>query len=490
MFERIVERFKSWMNSGPADAIVKTPRIIPKEVHRISPDLVSWEAKRTCEALQKRGFQAYIVGGAVRDLLLGVTPKDFDVATDATPVEVKRAQRRALIIGKRFQLVHVIFGREIIECSTFRALEGAGVRKDAAGRVVSDNVFGEMWEDAARRDFTINALYYDPATEALYDYHYGFEDIAAKRVRMIGEPEARYREDPVRMLRAIRIAAKLGFTIDPATERPIAKMGALLKNVPAARLSDELLKILTCGQAVESMKKLRAAKLNQALMPILDLILSEPDGEKFLMLALRRTDERLAVGKKISPAFLFGTLLWPQVAKRWVHNEEKRGMGRIAALHEASVEVLATQCQQFSIQRRYQADMHDIWLMQAKLERRTGKAPRSLVQHPRYRAGYDFLLLRAMTGHVPQSLPDWWDAFSQADDDSRRSMIEAAQLEARRTGEKARRTRSSGGSGKPEDSAAAGASEEARTRRRRPRRRRRSSGRSGETGSSVSGGER
>lgn len=172
------------------------------------------------------------------------------------------------------------------------------MRKDAAGRVVSDNVFGEMWEDAARRDFTINAMYYDPATEELYDYHHGFEDIAAKRVRMIGDPAARYREDPVRMLRAIRISAKLGFKMDPATERPIAKMGALLKNVPSARLSDELLKILTCGQAVESMKKLREAKLNQALMPILDLILSEPDGEKFLMLALRRTDERLAVGKR------------------------------------------------------------------------------------------------------------------------------------------------------------------------------------------------
>ena len=445
MFERIVERFKAWMGTGPADAIVKEPRVIPKEVHRISSDLVSWQAKRTCEALQKRGYRAYIVGGAVRDLLLGVTPKDFDVATDATPAEVKRCQRRALIIGKRFRLVHVIFGREIIECSTFRALEGAGVRKDAAGRVVSDNVFGEMWEDAARRDFTINAMYYDPATEELFDYHHGFEDIAAKRVRMIGDPEARYREDPVRMLRAIRIAAKLGFRMDPATERPIAKMGKLLKNVPSARLSDELLKILTCGQAVESMNRLREMKLNQALMPVLDVILSEPDGEKFLMLALQRTDERLAVGKKISPAFLFGTLLWPQVAKRWTYNEEKRGLGRIAALHEAAVEVLETQCQQFSIQRRYQADMHDIWLMQAKLERRTGKAPWSLVQHPRYRAGYDFMVLRAMTGHVPQALPDWWDAFSQADDDTRRSMIEAAQQEARRTAEKARRARQAAG---------------------------------------------
>ena len=264
MFDSIVSRVRSFLGTSANVEPQREPRIIPKEVHGIDPELVAWQAKRCCEALQRRGYRAYIVGGAVRDLLLGVAPKDFDVATDATPEEVKRAQKRAIIIGRRFRLVHVIFGQEIIECSTFRALEGAGVRKDSSGRVISDNVFGEMWEDAARRDFTINALYYDPATEEIYDYHHGFEDLGKKRLRMIGNPEERYREDPVRMIRAVRISAKLGFAIEPATERPIARMAKLLSNVPSARLVDEALKLLTCGHAVECVSRLRKEGLADA----------------------------------------------------------------------------------------------------------------------------------------------------------------------------------------------------------------------------------
>lgn len=435
MLSRLVNRVRDLFSAH--NEPVKTPRVIAREEHGIDPSLVSIEAKKTCEALTRRGFKAYIVGGAVRDLLLGVTPKDFDVATDATPEQVKRCQRRAAIIGRRFQIVHVIFGREIIECSTFRALEGAGQRKDAAGRVVSDNVFGEMWEDAARRDFTINALYYDPETEALYDYHRGFEDIAAKRLRMIGDPQMRYREDPVRMMRAVRIAAKLGFTIEPSTERPIPKMAGLLENVPSARLVDEVLKLLTCGHAVACMKKLREEGLHKALLPMLDVIVSEPDGEKFLMLALQRTDERIAVGKKISPSFLFGTLLWPQVVKRWRYNEETKRMTHMQALHVAAVDVLETQCQQLNIQRRYQADMHDLWMLQARFERRTGKNPYSLVLHPRYRAAYDFMLLRSLLGHVPAAQVAWWEAFATADEETRAGMIETAQKEARQTGSQA-----------------------------------------------------
>lgn len=301
MFDSIVSRVRSFLGTSANVEPQREPRIIPKEVHGIDPELVAWQAKRCCEALQRRGYRAYIVGGAVRDLLLGVAPKDFDVATDATPEEVKRAQKRAIIIGRRFRLVHVIFGQEIIECSTFRALEGAGVRKDSSGRVISDNVFGEMWEDAARRDFTINALYYDPATEEIYDYHHGFEDLGKKRLRMIGNPEERYREDPVRMIRAVRISAKLGFAIEPATERPIARMAKLLSNVPSARLVDEALKLLTCGHAVECVSRLRKEGLAEAVLPTLNRLLATPDGEAFLMLALRRTDERLAIGKRISP---------------------------------------------------------------------------------------------------------------------------------------------------------------------------------------------
>lgn len=466
MFDSIIRRVRAFMGSGPDTTVVKEPRIYTKEEHGISPDLVSWEAKRTCELLHARGFRAYIVGGAVRDLLLGVKPKDFDVATDATPEQVKRAQRRAVIIGRRFRLVHVIFGREIIECSTFRALEGAGVRKDASGRVISDNVFGEMWEDAARRDFTINALYYDPATEELYDYHRGFEDIGKKRLRMIGEPAERYREDPVRMLRAVRIASKLGFEIESQTRRPIAEMAKLLSNVPTARLVDELLKLFTCGHAVECVKALRKENLQKAVFPVLDVILSEPDGERFLMLALQRTDERIAVGKKISPSFLFGTLLWPQVLKRWRHNFEARGMSYMGALYSASQDVLATQCQQLSIQRRYQVDMHDLWMMQAKLERRTGKNPFAVINHPRYRAAYDFLLLRSLVGETEPELVTWWETFAEVSEDERHEMIEAAQREARQSAASQRKKDSAdtqGGSSERTTSAS--------KRRRRPRRR-------------------
>jgi poly(A) polymerase len=472
MLDRFIHRVKDIF--APRSVIVKTPRVIPASEHGIDPALVSDEAKKTCEALQRRGFKAYVVGGAVRDLLRGVPPKDFDVATDATPEQVKRCQRRAVIIGRRFQLVHVIFGREVIECSTFRALEGAGQRKDATGRVISDNVFGEMWEDAARRDFTVNALYYDPQTQEILDYHHGFEDLAAKRLRIIGDPAVRYREDPVRMMRAVRIAAKLGFTIEPAAERLIPKMAPLLSNVPSARLVDELLKLLTCGHAVDCMKKLRADGLHKALLPLLDVIVAEPEGEQFLMLALKRTDERIAIGKKISPSFLFGTLLWPQVKKRWDYNEQTKGMSRLQALHAASVEVLATQCQQLNIQRRYQADMHDLWMLQARFERRTGKNPYALVTHPRYRAAYDFMMLRSQLGHVPQEWVTWWKAFYEGDEDRRAGMIEQAQQEARRTGDQARRGRRAAAAAAAEGAAPESADGTAprRRRRRRPRTRR------------------
>lgn len=432
MFDRIVRGFKRLVKPHHPE-VNKEPRVISPDEHGIDLSLVSKEAKRTCEALHDRHFEAYIVGGAVRDLLLGVKPKDFDVVTDATPSEVKRSQRRAVIIGKRFRLVHVMFGDEIIECSTFRALDSDGVRKDSSGRVVSDNVFGEMWEDAARRDFTVNALYFDPQTLCVYDYHNGFEDIAAKRIRMIGDPATRYREDPVRMLRAVRIATKLGFKIDPQTEKPIRKMASLLRNVPTPRLNDELLKILMSGHAVACIQKLRELGLDSAMMPMLNAVLSEEDGERFLMCALERTDERLRMGKSSSPFFLFATLLWPQVVRRWRYYEFVRGESHLQAIHSAASAVLATQCAQLSIHRRIQHDMYEVWLMQARLERRTGKNPYNVIRHPRYRAGYDFLLLRAATGHVDASLPQWWDRFAYAaDDDERRELIQQMENLARR----------------------------------------------------------
>lgn len=436
-----VKRMVATLMGRSSHEVNKQPRIIKASEHGIDPKLVSFAAVRTCSILQQRGYKAYVVGGAVRDLLLGVKPKDFDVATDATPEQVKRAQRRAFIIGRRFRLVHVVFGDEIVECSTFRALDASGVRKDASGRVISDNIFGEMWEDAARRDFTINAMYYDPATGDIYDYHGGYEDLRRQTLRMIGYPQARYREDPVRMMRAVRISAKLGFKIERSTDKAIAEMAPLLGNVPAARLFDEMIKLFTCGHAEDCLIKLRQAGLHRSLLPMLDVILDEPDGEKFLMLALKRTDERIAVGKKISPAFLFATLLWPQVKKRWdayQDGDKKKAMTRSTALYAAADDVIATQTAKLAIQHRFVADMKLIWMLQLRFERRTGKNPYTLVEHPKYRAGYDFMLLRSLLGHVPESLVHWWETFVDADQDKRAEMIALAQQQARQTAAEAR----------------------------------------------------
>ena len=437
VFDR-VKKAVTRLFKGPETQHRKEPTVISKRQHGIDPHLVSFAARRTCELLQQRGYKAYIVGGAVRDLMLGVQPKDFDVATNATPEQVKRCQRRAFIIGRRFRLVHVVFGQEIIECSTFRALDADGVRKDADGRVISDNVFGEMWEDAARRDFTINALYYDPTSEEIYDYHNGFDDISAKCLRMIGDPMERYREDPVRMMRAVRISAKLGFKMERATEKAIPKMASLLENVPAARLFDEVMKLMTCGHAEQCLINLRKEGLHRSLLPMLDVILSEEDGEKFLMLALHRTDERIAAGKKISPAFMFATLLWPQVKKRWDAYQARGKMPRATALYKAAEEVISTQSAKLAIQNRYAADMKLIWVMQIRFERRTGKNPFVLITHVKYRACYDFLLLRSLLGHVPADLVRWWDTFVAASEEERRAMVDEQEALARRTGSEAR----------------------------------------------------
>lgn len=401
---------------------IRTPKIIDRDEHGIDRRQVSVEALRTIRNLQREGYKAYVVGGAVRDLLLGVRPKDFDVVTDATPEQIKRCQRRAIIIGKRFRLVHVLFGKEVIECSTFRALEGAGVRKDRFGRVVSDNVFGEMWEDAARRDFTINALYYDPTTEQVIDYHNGMQDILQGIVRMIGEPAERYREDPVRMLRAVRIASKLKFDIEPKTLEPIPELRPLLANVPQPRLFDEAIKLLTCGQAVKCMERLRALNLYRHVIPLLEVALNETNGEKFLALAMKRTDERIAIGKKVSPSFLFATLLWP-LTQRIFNERIARGEGQVPAMAAAGRQVLQQQCSRLQIQARFVDDILTIWILQIKLLRRGSKSAMGLLHIPKFRAGYDFMLLRSQFDFVDKSIVDWWTKFQEVADDERMEMI-------------------------------------------------------------------
>jgi poly(A) polymerase len=383
--------------------------------------LVSPNAIRVCENLQQAGYQAYIVGGAVRDLVLGITPKDFDVATNATPEQVKAHSRRAMIIGKRFRLVHVIFGREVIETATYRALQTDALT-DEHGRVLRDNQFGSQAEDAARRDFTANALYYDPINDQVLDYHDGVSDIKKKRLRMIGDPATRYREDPVRMLRSVRFAAKLGFSIDAPTRAPIRDMAELLNNVPSARLFDEMLKLLSSGHAMSCLRKLREEGLHHGILPLLDVVLEEDKHQRFIELALARTDERVHAGKSVSPGYLFASLLWPLVAERW-QQQLAAGEHSNPALKSAIDSVLAEQAERLAIQRRYQSDMLEIWTMQPRFERRSGHGAFRLLEHPRFRAGFDFLLMRGEAQEADAELTGWWQAFEAADNKEREDLV-------------------------------------------------------------------
>lgn len=418
------KRDKAAITINQADAQATTAHVIPAKTHKIDRNLISPAAIKTCEGLQKAGFKAYLVGGAVRDLLLGYKPKDFDVATNATPEEVYKIFRRSRIIGKRFRLVHVMWGSETIEVSTFRGHhqnQGDAQTTDS-GRIIRDNVFGTIEEDAVRRDFTANALYYDPATQNVLDYHQGVADLNSKLLRMIGDPITRYQEDPVRMLRAVRLSAKLGLKIDPNTEAPIRDLADLLQDVPPSRLFDEMLKLFLSGHAVESVNALRAQHLHHGLLPLLDVVLEQPLGERFVMLALKNTDDRILGGKSSNPSFLFATLLWHEVLSAW-QSYQQQGQPPIPALQMAMNEVIDIQAEKMAIHNRYTATMKEIWAMQPRFEQRAGKRPYALLTHPRYRAGYDFLLLRCASGELPAEIGDWWTEFADASTERRSAML-------------------------------------------------------------------
>ena len=434
----LIKRFiRRVLNLGPE------PETITVENHGIRRESISYGARKVCEILAGHGHKAYVVGGAVRDLMLGVQPKDFDVSTDASPEDVHRHMRRSRLIGRRFKLVHAVFQNEVVEVSTFRAAAPGEVDEET-GRVLRDNVFGTLEQDAARRDFTINALYYDPATETVLDFHRGVRDLKQRRVRMIGDPRVRFREDPVRMLRAVRFAAKLDFQIDPKTRTPIREMAGLMGNVPPARLFDEMVKLLFSGHAAECVKRLRADGLHHGLLPMLDVILEQPLGEKFVGLALAQTDERVRTDRPVSPAFLFAALLWHEVLAAWKAHEG-RGEQRIQALHAAMDEVLDIQTDKLAIPRRLTATMKEIWALEPRFENRSGRRPYALLEHPRLRAGYDFLQLRAESGEAPLELADWWRRFMEATPEERQDLLLPAE-----PGEKRRRRRRRGGA-KPSD---------------------------------------
>lgn len=401
------------------------PTIHGKEKHAVRKEDISRCARRTCEELQRAGHAAFVVGGAVRDLLLGIRPKDFDVATSATPEEVRSIFRRSRIIGRRFQIVHVLCGAETVEVSTFRAhftREATEENTDEHGRMLSDNVFGTQAEDAMRRDFTVNALFYDPVKEEVWDYVHGMKDLKSKKLVMIGDPAARYREDPVRMLRAARLGAKLGLEIDAKTSAPIHELRHLLENVPQARLFEEILKLLLSGNAVECVRVLRELELHHGLLPLLDTALEDPEAGPFAMAALRATDERLAADKPVSPAFLLAALLWGQVEKN-LRRFEAKGQPTIPALHSAMHEALDEQRGTLAIPKRFDATMKELWLMQPRFLQRGGHRPYRLLEHPRFRAAYDFFALRADSANAPQEAARWWERFQDANTDERERML-------------------------------------------------------------------
>ena len=402
------------------------PKIIRAATHGIDGNAISSCALRTTQLLQRHGHAAFVVGGAVRDLILGGKPKDFDIATSATPEEVRALFRRSRIIGRRFRLVHVMCGAEMVEVSTFRGAHTAedadGGAADEHGRILRDNVFGTQEQDATRRDFTINALFYDPSTQEVWDYHGGVPDLKQRRLRMIGDPERRYREDPVRMLRAVRLAASRALEIDAPTRRPIRRLAGLLAHVPPSRLLDEMLKLLLSGHAGEAVAQLRREGLHHGVLPLLDAAMGRAVGERFVHAALRKTDERILGGKSISPGFLFGALLWPEVLSEWKTYEAK-GDAPLPALYKAMDHVMKAQSGILPIPHRYAADMREIWAMQPRFLQRAGKRPYRLLEQPRFRAGYDFLLLRCESGEVETALGEWWERFQHAGEAERAQML-------------------------------------------------------------------
>ncbi len=422
-----------------AGKTISTPRVIPRAEHSISRTNISDSAVKVLYRLKDAGYKAYLVGGGVRDMLLGREPKDFDIATDAHPEEVQEQFRSCHLIGRRFRLAHVRVGRDVVEVATFRANvpaveegETRSVKKGEDrhtenGRIMRDNVYGTLEEDAWRRDFTINALYYNIADFSVVDYTGGLEDLKTGWIRLIGDPVQRYREDPVRMLRAVRFAAKLGFRIHPDTEDPLFDLGYLLEDIPSARLYEEVLKLFMGGYALETFELLRHYRLFEHLFPQTeDDLAQEREGfpSELVARALANTDARVAAGKPVTPAFLFAALLWGPM-RRQAEPLQAGGESEIQAIQEAGDVVVMRQVQRIALPKRFSLPMREIWTMQPRFTQINGKRPSSLLTHPRFRAAYDFLLLRGESGEDVQDLCEWWTKFQQVNPDERQTLLRA-----------------------------------------------------------------
>lgn len=425
------------------------PAVIGFRDHNIDRAAISGRALKVVNRLREGGFEAYVVGGGVRDLLLGREPKDFDVATDALPEEVKRLFRNCRLIGRRFRLAHVYFGREIIEVATFRAAsdDGTGGRRLEDGRLVRDNVYGGIEDDAVRRDFTINALYYDVHANEVLDFTNGFQDLKEGLLRLIGDPEKRFREDPVRLLRATRFAAKLGFRVHPGTERHIPAMGPLLEDMAPARLYDEVIKLFLTGHGLASFEQLRHYRLFGYLFPDTERCLSgEDEGFPRILIshALANTDQRVAQDKPVIPAFLYAALLWDPMRLR-ARELQGRGQPEREALDEAAEWIVRRQIRHTSIPKRASIPMREIWMLQPRFEKKGGKGAVKLLQHPRFRAAYDFLLVRSKVDDGLKPAADFWTEVQDLPPAAQRRKVSAGK--PRRGGRRGRKKRAGAADG-------------------------------------------
>lgn len=430
MFNNLIDRVTSLL-SGPGG---KQPEAyqrqeIPRDQHNVSRSAISDPAKKVLGRLNNAGYEAYLVGGGVRDILLGGQPKDFDIATNATPEQVHELFRNSRLIGRRFRIVHVLFGREVIEVTTFRGNAADADEDDdddrrtsEHGQLLRDNVYGSLEEDALRRDFTVNALYYCIRDFTVVDFANGMDDLKKRQMRLIGDPETRYREDPVRMLRAIRFAAKLGFTIEPKTEAPIRNLAPLLTHIPPARLFEEVLKLFSAGYGEASYDLLSEYGLLAPLFPETAAAIADGESDELIRRALQNTDRRIAQGKSVTPYFLFAAMLWPALQAEWRKRQEN-GDPVQASLHQAIGWVIGQQVQATSIPKRFSGPMKEIWELQTRLPRRQGKRSFVTLSHPRFRAAYDFLLVREDAGEIEPGLGQWWTEFQELDEKGQERML-------------------------------------------------------------------
>ena len=425
-----------------------SPTVYTRDQHCVSRQLISDNALKVLYRLNKNGFDAYLVGGGVRDILLNQAPKDFDIATNATPDEIKELFRNCRLIGRRFRLAHIVFGRDVIEVATFRghhenaSTEAQNCQKVSKtsdhGMLLRDNIYGSIEEDAERRDFTINALYYSTKDFKVYDFANGIADINAKEIRLIGDPETRYREDPVRMLRAVRFATKLDMTINKDTQAPIKELAPLLENIPAARMFEEFIKLFISGKAEANFNLMREYELFTYFFPIVEQHLQRDDSDMakaFISLAIRNTDARINNQQRVTPAFLLAAMLWYPLQDAIKRIKEGNDLTPQDTFFAALHELMSEQQRSISIPKRFQAVMKDIWILQDKLARREGKKAHKSFEHQKFRAGYDFLLLRAeiesqfekpASGEHPLTeLAQWWTDFQTVSSETKEQMIKS-----------------------------------------------------------------